>query len=50
MSPGEVLDKHASHELSEWMAFFQLEKIDHDRQMEQEKLKQNVSKQRRSRR
>ena len=50
MSPGEVLDKHTSHELSEWMAFFRLEKVDHDRTMEQDKLKKNVANQRRSRR
>ena len=50
MSPGEVLDKHTSYELSEWMAFFKLEKIDHDREMEQSKLKQKVAQQRRGRR
>ena len=50
MSPGEVLDKHTSYQLSEWMAFFKLEKIDHDRTMEQERLKKNVAHQRRGRR
>ena len=28
MSPSEVLDKHTSREISEWMAYFRLEDMD----------------------
>jgi hypothetical protein len=31
MSPGEVLDKHTSRELTEWMAFISLEPIGYTR-------------------
>ena len=44
MSPGEVLDRHTSLELTEWAAYFQLEKIDQDKTQQTARVKAQVAK------